>query len=229
MSDRAKGTRSDSGRPHPPSYRKAVAGRVMATGQAPSRRQALREAGFSQSVADKPSENGCTVPALLEAYRTTFPDEAAATIEALEKRVRLAISAKLGDDPSDGLLVGTLKVTREAMSGLPEPAGVSPEDEDLAQQLVYLAARVAVARVWSRTRPEPVPELDDEDLRAIRVEALYAKIAAEELAAKAVIPANGDDALDAERGGRQVHLPTVRTTCRGCETTRLVDEPEEQS
>ena len=67
MSDRAKGTRSDSGRPHPPSYRKAVAGRVMATGQAPSRRQALREAGFSQSVADKPSENGCTVPALLEA------------------------------------------------------------------------------------------------------------------------------------------------------------------
>jgi hypothetical protein len=183
----------------PGNYRRGVAGRALVKGQAKSRRQALRGAGFSQSVADKPTENGCTVPALIEAYRKTFPEEAAPTTRELEARSRAVISKRL-EHGSEGMAVAVWRTSNEILSGEPAvPLGVSAEDAAMARRLIHAGALELLARVWARTQPGPPPEPLPDELAALEVTRLYAKVTGEHAAAEQAVIADTDDtAIEAE-------------------------------
>jgi hypothetical protein len=190
----------------------------------------MRQSGYAASTSRLPAEKLPPGGSEGLAARVIEEDPTARVIES-EIRGQIASRVRSGR-ASDGLLAAGWKVSAEILSGeAAPPPGATEEDFDRLQQVVNAAALEVCRRVWERERPGlPVPALTEADFQAIAIRELYEQLVLDDAPD---VPVDGkvqaDDAIDAERGGRQVHLPTVRTTCRGCETTRLVDEPEEQS
>ena len=188
--------RRDRG-PHPRVVR--VGARLLAG--ANSVREAGLAEGLSEATLKNCGANGYSREETMRAALAVQP-KAPASLRKLEESIRREIENRVAEGrASDGLLAAGWKVANDALSGEIEPVGVSQADHDLAQQLVYLAARIAVERAWNRARRDaPVPELDDEDRRAIRVSALYEQLAAEERAAEATVMLDGKsgDVVDAE-------------------------------